>query len=144
MRREDAMNHDACERPARGEGTRVARVADSAGVLGALFAALCCAGIPVIVGALSAVGLSFLRTDALLLPLLVVSLVVALWGLMKGRDVHGSSGPFLLGTVGGLSLVLAVRGFGWLLWPGTMLLIGAVIWNLVARRRSRLEPSVLR
>lgn len=122
--------------------TRTARVANGAGVVGALFAALCCAGIPLIVGALSAVGLSFLRTDAILLPVLVASLVVALWGLMRGRDVHGLSGPFLIGTVGGLSLVLAVRGFRWLLWPGTVLIIAALVWNFVAQRRPRLwNPS---
>jgi mercuric ion transport protein len=138
------MHHEVYEPQTRAPGTRAARVADSAGVLGALFAALCCAGLPVIVGALSAVGLSFLRNDAILLPLLVISLVVALWGLVRGRDLHGSSGPFLLGTVGGLSLVLAVRGFGWLLWPGTVLLVGAVVWNVAARRRPALQPPALR
>lgn len=129
------MDQKAYELPESGRGSKMARAADGAGVLGALFAALCCAGLPLIVGALSAVGLSFLRNDSILLPLLVASVVVALWGLMKGRDIHGSSGPFLLGSIGGLSLVLAVRGVGWLLWPGTALLVGAVLWNTVARRQ---------
>jgi len=40
---------------------RAATWADSAGVLGAVFAALCCMGAPVIVSVLAAIGLSWLR-----------------------------------------------------------------------------------
>jgi mercuric ion transport protein len=123
--------------PSNVERPRSIGVADGAGVVGALFAALCCAGIPVLVGGLSAVGLSFLRTDSILLPLLVTSLVLALWGLMRGRDVHGTAGPFLLGALAGLSLLLAVRGFHWLLWPATIALLLALAWNILWRRRLR-------
>jgi len=51
-----------------------ASMTDGAGVLGTTFAALCCAGAPFIVSALVALGLSFLRSDAILLPLMGVSL----------------------------------------------------------------------
>ncbi len=125
-----------------GAARGAARAADGAGVLGAVFAALCCAGVPVVVGALSAVGLSFLRTDAILLPLLAVSLAVALWGLAKGRAVHGSAGPLVVGAVGSVVLAAAVLAVRPLLWIGTVLLIAAVAWNVVARRRPRsLRPA---
>ena len=54
---------------------------------------------------------------------------------MKGRDLHGSSNPFLLGAVGGLGLLLAVRGFRRLLWPSALLVTGAMVWNIAVRRR---------
>ena len=54
---------DAVDVRTPGWGTRFA---DAGGVAGAVVAALCCAGTPVIVGALGAVGLTFLRRDAVL------------------------------------------------------------------------------
>jgi mercuric ion transport protein len=50
---------------------------DGGGVLGAVFAALCCAGTPLIVSGLATVGLSALRLDAIPWPLMLVSLGVA-------------------------------------------------------------------
>ena len=60
-----------------------ARLADAAGVFGAILAALCCAGTPLIVGALTAMGLSALRQDAILWPIMLVSLAVAV-GVLAG------------------------------------------------------------
>ena len=54
-------------------------IADVAGVLGAAAAALCCAGTPFIVAGLTALGLSFLRRDAILWPIMIASLGVAQW-----------------------------------------------------------------
>ena len=72
---------------ASGSASRSSRIADSAGVFGAVVAALCCAGTPIIVGALGALGLGFLRKDAILWPVMLGSLLVALWGFWRGlRD----------------------------------------------------------
>ena len=68
---------------------RALRLVDGSGVLGAVFAALCCAGTPFIVSGLAALGLSALRSDAILWPLMLVSLGVALWGFWQGRRLHG-------------------------------------------------------
>ena len=73
--------------------TKAIRFADGAGVVGAVFAALCCAGLPLIVSVLASVGLSFLRTDAILLPLMALSLAVALWGFWDGCRMHGRQDP---------------------------------------------------
>jgi mercuric ion transport protein len=119
---------------------RAARVADTAGVLGGVFAALCCAGTPLIVGALAAVGLGFLRNDAILWPLMFASLSIALWGFWTGRRAHGSAGPLVLAVVGAVALVAGVvfiHGFPakQVIWAGAAALLVATAWNVGARRR---------
>ena len=84
--------------------SRAERVADSAGVIGAIFAALCCAGAPLILSVLATVGLSFLRTDAVLLPLMGLSLAVALWGFWTGRRVHRAIGPIAVALLSAIAL----------------------------------------
>jgi mercuric ion transport protein len=115
------------------------RIADGAGVCGATFAALCCAGTPVIVGALGAAGLGFLRKDGILWPLMLASLALALWGFWQGRSLHGRSGPLLLGGAGAASLasgVMFVHGppAMTMIYGGALVLVGAVVWNIGARR----------
>jgi len=88
--------------------TRTVGWADTAGVCGAVFAALCCMGAPVIVSALAAIGLSWLRQDAILWPLMVVSLAIAIWGLALDRRVHGATGPLMIAVFSALGLVAGV------------------------------------
>ncbi|MDQ6885693.1 MAG: MerC domain-containing protein [Gemmatimonadota bacterium] len=114
------------------------QIADSAGVFGAIFAALCCAGVPLIVSVLATLGLSFLRTDAILFPLMGLSLVVALWGFWQGRRRHASSGPLALACSGAVALVAGVvfvHGFPakQLIGAGAVALIAATICNVRAR-----------
>src|SRR5258707_12226620 len=89
-------------------GGRVVSAADGAGVMGAIVAALCCAGTPVIVGALAALGLGFLRRDAILWPLMLLSLAVALWGFWQGFRLDRQAGPPTLVVPGAQSLAFAV------------------------------------
>lgn len=118
-----------------------ARFADWAGVLGASFAALCCAGIPFIVAGLAALGLSFLRKDPILWPLMIVSLLVALWGFWQGARFHGSRGPLILATVAAVVLiagVIFVHGFPAMemIWSATAALLLATTWNLWLRHQA--------
>lgn len=115
------------------------QAADSAGVIGAIFAALCCAGTPIIVSGLAAVGLSSLRRDAILWPLMLVSLVVALWGFWRGFQKHRARGPISLGVVGAMSLalgVIVVHGppAMQMIYGGAAALVVATVWNIAARR----------
>lgn len=119
-------------------------IADAAGAFGAIVAALCCAGTPLIVGALAAAGLSSLRRDAILWPVMLISLAVALWGFRQGHRVHRNPGPSLLGVVGAVSLscgVIVVHGPPAMLmiYAGAILLVAATLWNIWARRRCILE-----
>jgi mercuric ion transport protein len=125
--------------------TRGARLADSVGVVGAVLAALCCAGTPFIVAGLAAVGLSFLRRDAILWPLMLGSLLVALWGFWRGARVHGRSGPLWLGAMGAVSLaagVIVVHGPPAMpmIYGGAAALVAATVWNRVARRARARRP----
>lgn len=113
--------------------------ADGAGALGAVLAALCCMGAPIIVGVLGAVGLSWLRQDAILWPVMFVSLAVALWGLARDRRRHGVAGPVVLAAVGAVALVAGVvfvhgPPARQLIYAGAVALIVATGWNVAARR----------
>lgn len=115
------------------------RIADWAGALGASFAALCCLGVPFIVAALTAVGLGFLRSDPILWPLMIGSLLVALWGLWRGRRSHGMLWPFAVGLLAAAALiagVIFVHGFPAreLIYFGSAAVIAASVWNVTARR----------
>lgn len=120
--------------------TKAIRVADSAGVFGAIFAALCCAGLPMILSVLSAIGLSSIRRDSMLMPLMAISLGVALWGFLLGRRLHHAIGPIVMGLVGSAALaagVVYVHGFPAkeIIWAGAILLVGATVWNVRLRHK---------
>ena len=94
--------------------TARAQITDAAGALGAIVAALCCAGTPPIVAALAATGLSALRKDAILWPIMLVSLTVAIWGYWQGHRIHHAWAPLIVGVIGAVSLalgVIVVHGF---------------------------------
>jgi hypothetical protein len=123
----------------------VGRLAGGAGVVAATCAALCCAGAPIIISILAATGLSFLRRDAILLPVIAVALVVALSGFWRSSRRHGSPVPLSLGIAGSLALVAGViylHGFIAKLFigAGTLLLLLAALWN--ARLPQTCDASV--
>lgn len=111
------------------------RHADKLGTGGSLFASLCCLGTPAILAFVAAIGAGFLVNDLILLPLLALSLFVALWGLEKGREVHGDGRPLRIGTAGALLIPAGIFVGTWMVAVGAALLIAASIWNLAARRR---------
>jgi mercuric ion transport protein len=120
--------------------TKAEKIADVAGPLGAVFAALCCLGVPFIVAGLAAIGLSILRADPILWPLMIVSLIVALWGMRRGWRTHGSAGPFVIALLSGIALVagvIFVHGFPAreLIYGGSAGLLAATVWNVSSRVR---------
>lgn len=126
----------------------VSRFAGGAGVIAASCAALCCAGAPIILSILAATGLSFLRSDAILIPIIGVALLVALWGFWLGRRLHGSWGPFVVGVIGSVALVAGVVFIHGvpakvMIGAGAMILLGAAIWNARLPRACD-EPVMLR
>ncbi len=107
------------------------------GSFGSAFAALCCAGAPAVLGALSAAGLGFLVNDLILFPLLALSLGLALWGLADGARRHGLRAVVALGAVGAALVVAGILTSPLLVWAGAAVLIGASTWNALALRRGR-------
>lgn len=113
--------------------------ADSAGVIGAVLAALCCMGAPIIVGVLTAIGLGWVRRDAILWPLMFLSLGVALWGLSSDRRRHRTAGPLVVAGIGAIALVAGVVFVHGpparvLIYTGAIALVVATLWNIVVRR----------
>lgn len=110
---------------------------DKWGPLGSIFAALCCLGAAPVLGALSAVGLGFLISDAILIPLLALFLAATIWGVHRDRRRHASPGPLMLSslaagfTLAGLwisSIVVAV---------GLVALVASSLWNFRLVRLGR-------
>jgi mercuric ion transport protein len=118
---------------------KVERIADWTGPIGSVFAALCCLGVPWLVAAITAVGLGFLRADAILWPLMIASILVAIAGMWFGYRRHRSRFPLLIGVLSGAALiagVIFVNGFPAreLIYGGSVGLIAASIWNAIVRR----------
>lgn len=111
---------------------------DASGVLGAIVAALCCAGNQLIIAGLSAVGLSFLRRDGILWPLMLLALGTAVGGFRQGQRMHGRRGPLVVGGLGALAVatgVIIVHGFPAMemIYGGSIALVAAAVWNALAR-----------
>ena len=73
---------------------------DKIGIGGAAFAALCCLGLPALLSIVSASGLGFFVNDAVLLPLLVISLLITFWGLYNGTRHHTTGVLLVSGSWG--------------------------------------------
>lgn len=114
---------------------------DKIGVGGSAFAALCCLGLPALLGFVSALGLGFLLRDAVLIPLLVAFLALALYGLYDGMRRHGRRGALWTGTGGALVLFASIWiGSGLIAGFGIAALVGASLHNVWLGARSS-RPS---
>jgi mercuric ion transport protein len=76
---------------------------DKFGIGGSVFAALCCLGFPALLSILSAVGLGFIVTDTVLIPMLLVFLAVTLAGLYFGTRHHHEPWALVLGVISALA-----------------------------------------
>ena len=83
----------------------IPRNLDKIGVLGSVFTALCCLGVPALLTILSAVGRGFLINDVILLPLLVIFLAITVVGLISGMRHHGKPMALILGILSSLIVV---------------------------------------
>lgn len=112
------------------------RHADKIGSAGSFIVGLCCLGVPAMLSIVSAIGLGFLLTDAILVPMLAVFLAVTLYGLWNGFRRHGSRVPLITGSVGAAG-VLAFLWFSSLLAAVSLAaLVTATLLNVwFARQR---------
>ncbi len=81
----------------------VTRNLDKFGIGGSVFAALCCLGFPALLSILSAVGLGFIVTDTVLIPMLLVFLAVTLAGLYFGTRHHHEPWALVLGVISAIA-----------------------------------------
>jgi len=106
------------------------------GLFGAGIAAACCLGVPVVLGAVGAVGLGFLINDAYLFPLFAAFVALSLWGLFRSARAHGNLIPFWVALAGGVisaaGLWLLVTGHsptGIPVYAGLGVLVAGSIWG---------------
>jgi mercuric ion transport protein len=127
----------------------VTRVADKAGVLGTIVSAIGCAACFPALGSLgAAIGLGFLSQYEgmfirVLLPLF--ALLALLANIVSWRR-HRQMLQGVLSVVGPLLVLAAVlvmrnQGVrtGFLLYPGLALMVAASVWDLVTRKRDRVQ-----
>jgi mercuric ion transport protein len=90
-------------------------------LIGTAITAACCLGLPVILSALTAIGLGFLIHDAILIPLFTGFIGFNLWMLSRSVNKQEACAteimtPFKLAAAGGaisiLGLLLSVAGIG--------------------------------
>lgn len=81
-----------------------------AAALVAGFATLCCLGLTALVSLLTAIGATFLTTDATLRPLLIVSLVITIAGSAFTWHRHRNPLPLLLTVVAAVTIFLSFNG----------------------------------
>ena len=104
------------------------------------FAAACCLGAPLALGALSAIGVSFLIRDAFLIPFLVAALGLSLWLLWRQGRIHGRRGPLLLASAGAIAAVAGLYVHSAVVIAGVIVLFGASLWDY---RLTRTCPAPL-
>jgi len=111
---------------------------DKIGVVGSIFAALCCLGFPALLSILGAIGLGFLINDAVLKPLLIVFLLVTVSGLALGVRQHHRTSALALGVVSGTTLfVFIFVAFNAVLAVVSVVgLVFASVLNVVLQQRS--------
>ncbi|TAN08226.1 MAG: MerC family mercury resistance protein [Rhodanobacteraceae bacterium] len=106
-------------------------------LLGALFAAACCLGLPLLLSALSAAGVGFLIHDAVLIPLLVAFVALNLWLLRRATSGHTDRRPFGLGVSGAALAVAGLYIHPLVAALGLLLLVVASFWGFANGRRVR-------
>jgi len=80
---------------------------DTVGIIGATIVALCCLGLPAILSVVTTIGLGFIVNDAVLAPLLILSLALIVWALVRGFRRHGNATALVIGSVASVILVIA-------------------------------------
>ena len=139
-----AAMQNTSETKKRGGG-RMPALAMLPAVGGALLPKLTCAACwPAYAALLSALGVEFVDYTPYLLPITVVALGIALFGL--GWRAHARRGyaPLLIGVIA--SVVILVGKFGLdsdiAAYLGAATLIGATVWNLWPTRRACCATTV--
>jgi mercuric ion transport protein len=125
------------------------KLSQFAGLSGTAITAACCLGIPVILSAVTAVGLGFLLHDAFLLPMFAGFTGLNLWTLYRSARKHEalSEDAMLAFWTGSIGALVSTIGLGFtvtgilpvaviLVYSGLTLFVVANIWDFMIRRNS--------
>lgn len=102
------------------------------GLVGSLFASLCCIGIAPLVTLVTTVGLGFMLSLTVLPPLFAFFVAVGASGLWYSYRRHRNPFPLILQLAGGLVVLVLLYGplHGPLVWIGLGAVIVAAAWNI--------------
>jgi len=101
------------------------------GSIGSIIASLCCLGFAPALAALSAAGLGFAISDAFLVPLLTLFLLLTLWGMKSAQKKHKKVAPFYIGLGAAIAALLGLFVFMPLHIAGLVTLVAASIWDVL-------------
>ena len=116
---------------------QIDKIGAGGSLFGSFFAGLCCLGAPALMSILSAFGLTFLINNAILQPILIVFLLLAVFGIILGVRHHGNPWPLIIGCLGAVTVYLFRYVFSnsLLAWLGIAGLVIASLLNVFLRRR---------
>jgi len=100
------------------------------------FAALCCAGSPLVLAFLTGIGLGFLINDFILFPLLFVSLGFMFYSLYHNKKEHLNTKPFYI-AIASAVIILAGIFFRPIIWLGIVGLFVSTIWDFNLIRKCK-------
>lgn len=111
---------------------------EKVGVVGSIFAVLCCLGFGPILAALSAIGAGFLVNDRILAPLLVVFLILGAGGLVLSFRQHHRWPAIILHVISGIIVFIFafVAYHPALIWLGVAGLVAAAVVDFFLRRQA--------
>ena len=110
---------------------------EKVGLLGSLFALMCCLGFGPLIALVSAIGAGFLINDKILGPLLVLMLLMGAIGLIITKRLHRKIGPLALHIISALTVYVFTfqHFYKPLIWVGIMELVGASLWDFWLGKR---------
>lgn len=118
-------------------------------VFGAMIAAACCLGVPVVLSAVGAVGLGFLVHDVYLFPMFVGFIGLSLWTLYRSAKRHEGTAPdamfpvwlsgagALISTVGLWFTVTGIATLNWAIYLGLAFFVIGSIYDFVIGRDAK-------
>lgn len=108
---------------------------DIIGATGSTVAGLCCVGMPLVLTALTAVGLGFLASHLIFVPLMVLFLILTGYSLTASRKRHGRKEPLILFGVSAavIAVTMWFSSIGFV--TGLAGVIAATVMNIVYQRR---------
>ena len=98
---------------------------------------VCPACWPAYAGVMSSLGLGFLLNSAYLFSLIAIFLAFALGALLYRAKTRRGYGPFALGTVGTVAVLVGKFALSWnlLFYAGLVVFIAASVWNAWPRKK---------
>ena len=90
------------------EGLQRAGVGGLVGFLVSGFAAACCLGAAPAIGFLVTIGLGFLISDLILVPILVAGILVVIWSTVLVKRRSGARWPLILALGSGVATIAGV------------------------------------